>query len=113
MKQRILDLVASTREDLVWVALTFAAVAIPVALLLFHVHNQFRVLELGYEIAEVTREHKKLVEQNKKLRIEAAVQGRTERMTQTAQQRFGLEPARPEQLFIVEMGEPQDPRAEM
>ena len=105
---------AETARDLARVALVTGAAAIPVAILLFHVHNQYEVVRSGYDIAEVTREHKRLAEDNKKLRIEAAVQGRAGRVTQLARERFGLEPTRPEQIHIIEIVDspaPVDPGA--
>lgn len=90
-------------DDLLRVAVIAVFVAIPVMILLFHVHQQYQVVHLGYSIAQVTREHHVLHEEHKKLRIEAAVQGRAARMNQLAKERFGLEPTRPEQVFIVEI----------
>ena len=98
-----LEVLADTARDFVRVGVVTAAAAVPVAILLFHVHNQYEVVHSGYDIAEVTREHKRLAEDNKKLRIEAAVQGRAGRVTQLAQERFGLEPTQPEQIHIIEI----------
>ena len=103
MNLSLQDIWESWTEDLVLVTFAFSLIAVPVAMLLFHVHAQFRVLDLGYDIAHVTREHKQLTEENKKLRIEAAIQGRMGRLTQTAQERYGLVPAKAEQIFIVEI----------
>lgn len=75
---------------------TFLAVA--VGLLMFHVWNEYRIVQIGYEIAEVTTQHRQLLEENKKLAIEAAVVGRTERLSTVARTRYGLEPVRPEQV---------------
>jgi cell division protein FtsL len=74
------------------------ALAAVVGLLMFHVWNQYRIVELGYEIADVTHEHRQLIEQNKKLAIEAAVVGRTERLSNVARDRYGLQPVQPEQV---------------
>lgn len=89
-------------EDLLRLLLVTAVVAAPVALLMSHLQTQYEIAQTGYDIAQVTREHRELVEAHKKLRIEAAVQGRTERMNTLARQRFGLMPARPEQITIIE-----------
>lgn len=71
------------------------------SLLMFHVWNQYRIMKIGYQIAEVTTEHRKLLEQNKKLAIEAAVVGRTERLSSVARERYGLEPVGPHQVRIL------------
>src|SRR5690606_9483227 len=88
--------IAESLRDSLAIVLTLTIIAMPVAVLLHHVHKQYQITALGYDIAQVTREHRLLVETNKKLKVEAAVQGRTERMTQLASDRFGLAPARPE-----------------
>lgn len=78
-----------------------AALTLVGGLLMFHVYTQYQIVELGYEIADVTHEHRRLLEQNKKLAIEAAVVGRTERISSVARDRFGLEPVRPEQVRML------------
>lgn len=85
-------------KDSVRVGTTVAALTAVVGLLMFHVWNQYRITQLGYEIADVTHEHRRLIEQNKKLAIEAAVVGRTERLSTLARERYGLEPVQPEQV---------------
>ena len=72
-------------------------------ILMFHVWNQYQILEVGYEIADVTHAHRRLIEQNKKLSIEAAVLGSTERLSTVARERYGLEPVRPEQVRTLSM----------
>lgn len=89
-------------RDLLQIVIVLAVVAVPVALLLSHVHTQYEISQTGYDIAQVTREHRVLAEDLKKLQIEAAVQGRTERMTTLARERYGLSPMRPEQITVVE-----------
>jgi cell division protein FtsL len=77
-------------------------VAIPVGILLFHVWGQFRITKLGYEVAEQTTEHRSLIEEQRKLTIEATFQGRSERVLSMAKERFGLEPMQPEQVIQVD-----------
>ena len=91
--------------DATVVAKVLIIVAIPTGLLTFHVWNQYRITALGYEIAEVTSEHRILLEENKKLVVEARLQGRTDRVTMVAQERFGLQEARPEQVITVSLDE--------
>ena len=88
--------------DGVRVLKVLVVVAIPVCILLFHVWNQFRITELGYEVAAQTREHRELIEDRRKLSIEATFQGRSERVLTVAKERFGLEPMQPEQVIQID-----------
>lgn len=97
MQEKVLD----TLKDLGKIGSVGLAVALVCSVLMFHVWNRYQITHLGYEIARVTKEHRDLVEQNRKLSIEVAVQGRTERMTEVARARFGLQPMRPEQIQPV------------
>jgi len=99
--------------DMLQISTIFAVVAIPVALLLSHVHTQYQISQTGYDIARVTREHRSLAEDYKKLQIEAAVQGRTERITNLARERYGLAPTRPEQITVVQDYLPAEPLQKM
>jgi cell division protein FtsL len=94
MKARITRML----KDSLRIGVTVAALSVVGSLLMFHVYTQYQIVELGYDIANVTSEHRRLLEQNKKLAIEAAVVGRTERVSSVAKERFGLEPVRPEQV---------------
>lgn len=88
-------------RDVVQVAALTAFLAAASALLMVHVWNQYRIMHIGYEIADVTSEHQRLLEQNKKLAIEAAVVGRTERLSDVARERYGLVPVQPDQVRLV------------
>ena len=78
-----------------------AVLTVAVGLLMFHVWTEYRIVQMGYEIADVTNQHRQLIEDNKKLAIEAAVVGRTERLSSVARARYGLEPVRPEQVRTI------------
>lgn len=93
-------LIAGSKDVLRVGGVVVVATAI-VGILLFHVWNQYQITQLGYRIAEVTHEHRRLLEENKKLSIEAAIQGRSERMTGVARDQFGLEPLKPEQVRSI------------
>ncbi len=84
-------------------------VAIPTALLLLHVWNQYRITELGYQIAEVTSEHRQLLEENKKLTVEARIQGHSERVSEVAQQQFGLQKPHPSQVITIDTESSDEP----
>ncbi|MBA2661063.1 MAG: cell division protein FtsL [Bradymonadaceae bacterium] len=103
----------SSLKDAAVVARTAVIVAVPMTILLFHVWNEYRIVSLGYEIADVTREHRAMLEENKKLSIEAAVQGRTERIAMVARERFGLEQVRAHQVVTIRLTDiaPPNPKA--
>lgn len=93
-------------QDALHILLLVALVAIPSSILLGHLHTRYEISQAGYDIAKVTRTHRKLMEENKKLSIEAAVLGRTERMSDMARERFGLAPTKPEQVYILSLDAP-------
>ena len=99
MKQWISECVS----DVTIVAKVLILVAIPTGLLLFHVWNQYRITELGYQVAEVTTEHRTLLEENKKLVVEARLQGHSDRVAQVAKSQFGLQEAHPEQFVTIDL----------
>lgn len=78
-------------------------VGVPMGILLFHVWHEYRIVNLGYQIADVTSEHRAMLEEHKKLSIEATVQGRTERIASVAREQFGLEQVRPHQVFTIRL----------
>jgi cell division protein FtsL len=78
-------------------------VAIPASFFIFHVYTQYRISDMGYQIAEVTREHRQLLEEHKKLSIEAAIAGRSDRVESVARERFGLQYLKPDQLITVRL----------
>jgi cell division protein FtsL len=88
-------------SDAFRISKVLVVVAVPVSILMFHVWGQFRITELGYEVAEQTTEHRALIEEQRKLTIEATFQGRSERVLTVAKERFGLEPMQPEQVVQV------------
>ena len=99
VKQAVLD----ASSDLGRVLGVLAVVAVISSILGVHVWNQYRMTHLGYEISRVTSEHRRLLEEHKKLSIEVAVQGRTERMSEVARERFGLQPVAPSQVHSLQL----------
>ena len=97
--------------DALLVAKVFMLVAVPTGLLLVHVWNQYQITQVGYEIAAVTSEHRVLLEENKKLTVEARLQGRSDRVAEVARLQFGLAETRPEQVIIVELKTAEAPSA--
>ncbi|MFP4598113.1 MAG: cell division protein FtsL [Persicimonas sp.] len=106
------DWLSKASKDGLQLLKVLAIVSIPVALLLFHVWTQFRITQLGYEVAEETTEHRGLIEEQRKLSIEATFQGRSERVLSVARERFGLQPLQPEQVVEIDMLADEQPAAE-
>lgn len=94
-------------RDALLVVKIVAIIAIPTALLVYHVWNQYRITQVGYEIASVTSEHRSLLEENKKLTVEARIQGRSDRVSALARTHFGLQETRPEQVITLDLRPPQ------
>lgn len=88
-------------RDLAQVIFLIAIVSIPVSIFMGHLRVKQQITHNGYQIAQATHEHRQLIEENKKLSIEAAIQGRSDRVVSLAKERFGLEPARHEQILII------------
>lgn len=98
MNKFVMDSVADGLRVLRVVAL----IAIPVAMLFFHVWTRYQITDLGYEVAEQTHKHRQLIEEKRKLSIEAAYQGRNDRVLALAREKFGLEQLQPSQVIQVE-----------
>lgn len=99
------DFVKGLFKDATAVLKMVLIVGVPMGILLFHVWHEYRIVDLGYQIADVTSEHRAMLEEHKKLSIEATVQGRTERIATVAREQFGLEQVRPHQVFTIRLGE--------
>ncbi|WP_158542358.1 cell division protein FtsL [Lujinxingia litoralis] len=96
-------------RDLGEVCKVLVVVGVPGALLLFHVWQEYQITQAGYAIAEVTQEHRDLLEEHKRLTVEATMHGRADRVALTAREQFGLEPARPEQIIVLDVqGGPEE-----
>lgn len=79
-----------------------ALIAVPIAMLFFHVWTRYQITDLGYEVAEQTRTHRQLIEEQRKLSIEATFQGRSDRVLGLAREKFGLQELQPSQVIQVE-----------
>jgi cell division protein FtsL len=86
------------RGDLVWVALVTVVCALFVVTLLRFLGHRQEVYRLGYEVAELTRQHSLLLEENRRLTVEAAVQSNAERLEHEALERLHLRQMRAEQV---------------
>ncbi|MFW5966235.1 MAG: hypothetical protein ACOCV2_01900 [Persicimonas sp.] len=109
MKESLLELL----DDSLYLLKIAAVVAVPVALLMCHVWNQYRITELGYEVAEQTEDHRQLLEEERKLRIETTFQSHSDGATALAGEEFGLRAVQPGQVIQVREGEePEEGPAE-
>ena len=106
------------RQGPIVIVVTLLVTIVVVSLLLREVWYQVQVVKLGYEMTSLHRERRSLMEERRKLTLEAAVNTRTDRMEEVARETLGLEPLRPDQILIVRSDErgagpaPQEGRAE-
>ncbi len=101
------------RQNAVMVAQVLVLVAVPTGIMLSHVWTQYQITEMGYEIASVTSEHRDLLEENKKLTVEARMQGRSDRVAEVAMKEFGLQEMDPDQIVTLEGQEDEAPSEEL
>lgn len=97
------DVELPRRKGKMWTSVVFALVATlaVVGLLLIHVWSRYRVLSLGYEVSELSRERETLLEENRRLRIEMQVSTRTDRLEPIAHRQLVLRVPEPEQILYV------------
>ena len=72
-----------------------------VGLLICEVWYRIETVNHGYYMTRLTRERQQLLEDRKKLQIEATVNARTERIDQIARDSLGLESVRKDQIIEV------------
>ena len=85
-------------SDLVWLVICTVVCSLFVGVLLRYLSMRHDVYQLGYKMADETREHSLLLEENRRLVVEAALQSNTERLEQEALERLGLRPTEPGQI---------------
>lgn len=91
----------STRQGPMVVLVTLLTTALVVGLLLMEVWYRVGVVNMGYEMTQLTRERQRLLEERKRIKIEATVNARTERLDQIARDSLHLEPVRGQQVIAV------------
>jgi cell division protein FtsL len=89
-----------------WLAICLAVCAVFAGTLLHYLRMRHEVYRLGYEVADLTEEHSHLLEENRRLKVEAAFQSSAERLEAEALQRLGLRPTEPDQ--VVQASEHSD-----
>ena len=65
-------------RDVFTIGCMIVLVGITVAVLLVHLTNEFRIAQIGYNVATATSEHRTLIEDHRRLKVEAALLGRTD-----------------------------------
>lgn len=93
--------IRETLKDAVIVISIVATVAGIVSIFLLHVKNEFHIAERGYDLADVTLTHRQLIEENRRLSVEAAMLMRTDHVIARAKHEFDLEVARPDQVILI------------
>jgi cell division protein FtsL len=92
----------SLRQGPLVVSMTLLVTSMVVGVLLLQVYHRVRIVDLGYQMTELTEERRRLMEERERLRIEAAVSTRTERLDKVARETLGLRPYRPNQVLKVQ-----------
>lgn len=85
-------------SDLVWLVMCTVVCSLFVGVLLRYLSLRHEVYQLGYQMADETREHSLLLEENRRLLVEAALLSNTERLEEEALERLGLRPTEPSQI---------------
>ncbi len=88
-------------QDTLVVLGTLLITSLIVSILLLQVWNRVQVFELGYQMTELTREREALMEEQKRLRVEAVISSTTERLDKVAREDLGLRPIMPGQVILV------------
>ncbi len=90
------------RQGPLVVLMALVVTSLLVSVLLLQVWHSVQIVDLGYQMTELTEDRRHLMEERERLRIEAAVSTRTERLDKIARETLRLRPYRPEQVIRVE-----------
>lgn len=85
-------------RDLLWVLAAAAVCACFAWALLGHLQKRHEVYRLGYQMSALTLEHEMLLEENRRLVVEAALQADVDRLESEALLRLRLRPTEPSQI---------------
>jgi cell division protein FtsL len=100
-RKRTSIVVARNKRGTVIVIVAALALAASAAIAQVWTHQQ--AIAYGYEITRETKRHARLLEQNRRLRIELAVLKDPARISKLARQRFGLADPEPEQIHRLRL----------
>ncbi len=87
-------------RDILWVLVCTAVCAAMVAVLLRNLGMRHDIYRMGYEVTALTEEHSLLLEENRRLAVEAALQSNTERLEAEALDGLRLRQTDPEQIVV-------------
>lgn len=85
---------AYTKDDLVRAKIVFRLmflVAFMAVLSIFYIWSRIQIVEYGYSINDLTLKQEKLIEENKKLKVEVATLKSPERIEKIAQEKLGMQ----------------------
>lgn len=68
---------------------------------LFYVWSRIQVIQLGYEISNALKEEKKLIETNKRLRLEVATLKSYARIEKIAVEELGMKKPKPDGVIVI------------
>ena len=80
-----------------WLAFTVVVLAFTIAAIL-HVRSKLAVVQLGYSLSEATREHKRLLAEQRELQVEVATLKNPRRLRELAIRKLGFREPAPGQI---------------
>jgi cell division protein FtsL len=86
------------------VALLLVALVMATAAAISQVWTRLKAIEYGYKISEASKEHARLQQINRRLRVEVALLKSPARITRIATEELGMHPPRPEQIRRLRKG---------
>jgi cell division protein FtsL len=86
------------QTDLLWLTLILVICVAIGIILLDYLNQRHQVYSLGYDLAEETQQHNRLLEENRRLVVETALQSNADRLESEALERLGLRPTEPDQI---------------
>lgn len=95
------EVIRECLKDALVVISIVATIAGIVSIFLVHVKNEFHIAQRGYDLADVTLTHRQLIEENRRLSVEAALLVRSDRIISRAKLEFDLEVAKPDQVMLI------------
>ena len=76
-----------------------------VCMLLLHIWFKYRIINVGYEMTNLTREHNRLLEEQRKLVIELRLSCRSDVIEKRARIEFQMTEPKPEQIIVIDSAE--------
>lgn len=99
IKEEVRPQAKGVDRNLLFLAIIIAFLVISCSLFYVWAHHQ--IISLGYEISRVSQEEERLIEENKKLRLELAMLKSPDRLEKKALQELGFVTPQNGQIIIV------------